>query len=359
VNFIFPEVELGQDILPLVSVIVPHYNGFERLDRCLTSLEKTIRVNLEIIVADDCSTDNSADLIQYEHPTIKIVKTASNSGYGTACNTGFKIAKGEFVVFLNNDTEVEPDWAYELISSMIKDAFYIATPKILFLENKNIINAEGGSCDKLGMGVNRNNGSVNYNHVSRLETTFYGSACLAVKASLFEALHGYDESYYMYSEDVDLCWRAHLIGHKTLYVPSSIVYHSWMGTTKSAYFSLTYQLRNSLTTIIKNYSLVTLIYTVPASILLMLGEVIYFSISARKMSKNILSGIKWNLINIRQTLLKRRAIQKTRIVRDAVIKAEMETFSFSFKVFLRSHETPILPRILSLKLEKQEEIIQR
>ena len=350
-------MEWEQKILPLVSVIIPHYNGFERLDKCVSSLEKTLGINLDIIIADDCSTDNSVELIQLEHPLIRIVKTISNSGYGTACNTGFKLAKGEYVVFLNNDTEVEPDWAFNLISSMIKNAFSIATPKILFLENKSIINAEGGSCDRLGMGVNRNNGTLNYHRASKLETTFYGSACLAIKASLFESLHGYDESYYMYNEDVDLCWRARLLGFKTLYVPSSVVYHSWMGTTKSAYFSLTYQLRNSLTSMIKNYSMITLIYTVPASILLMLGEVIFFCVSANRMSKSILKGIKWNLINIKQTLHKRRAIQKSRVVSDAVIKAEMETFSFSFKVFLRSHETPILPKILSIKLEEQEEII--
>ena len=346
-----------QAILPLISVIIPNYNGFERLDKCVSSLEKSIEIDMEIIIADDCSTDDSIELVQSKHSSVKITKTRANSGYGAACNSGFKIASGEYVIFLNNDTQVEPDWAYNLITTMIKYDFIIGTPKILFLENKNVINAEGGSCDRLGMGVNRHNGVLDYTDIKVANTTFYGSACLAIKASLFDKLNGFDESYYMYNEDVDLCWRARLLGYKTLYVPSSIVYHSWMGTTKKAYFSLTYQLRNSLTTIIKNYSLFTLTYTVPASILLMFGEALYFSISSRKMSKNILKGIKWNFINIKQILLKRAVVQRTRVVKDKVIKGEMETFSFSFKVFLKSHETPILPRILSMKYDKPEEII--
>lgn len=352
-------MEHTQNILPMVSVIIPHFNGFEQLERCVVSLEKTTGISLEIIVADDCSTDDSIELIKFEHPTIKVAKTRSNSGYGSACNTGFKVAKGEYVIFLNNDTEVEPNWVFNLLSTMIEQGFSIGTPKIRFLENNDIINAEGGSCDMLGMGVNRHNGLQNSDHqyVSQTETVFYGSACLAIKASLFDILHGFDESYYMYSEDVDLCWRARLLGYKTLYVPTSLVYHSWMGTSKTAYFSLTYQLRNSLTTIIKNYSLVTLLYAVPASISLMFGEAIYFSFGARKMSKSILKGIIWNLINLKQTLLKRKVIQKTRILKDRIVKEDMETFSFSFKVFLKSHETPIFPHIISIKDVKEQEIV--
>jgi GT2 family glycosyltransferase len=344
-------------LLPLISVIIPHYNGFEQLERCVSSLEKSTGINMEIIIADDCSTDESIRLIQLRHPSVKIARTQSNSGYGTACNTGFKIATGEYVIFLNNDTEVVPDWAYKLITTMMRYNFSIGTPKILFLENKNVINAEGGSCDRLGMGVNKHNGLLDYKNSKEVSTTFYGSACLAIKTPLFDTLNGFDETYYMYNEDVDLCWRARLLGYNTLYVSSSIVYHSWMGTTKTAYFSLTYQLRNSLTTIIKNYSILTLIYTLPASICLMFGEALYFSISARKMSINILNAIKWNFINIKQIMRKRLKIQKSRVVTDKIIKDEMETFSFSFKVFLKSHYTPLLPRIMSIKSEKQEEII--
>lgn len=346
-----------QTMLPPISVIVPHYNGFEQLERCVSSLEQSTGINMEIIIVDDCSTDGSIELIQLRHPLVKVTETRSNSGFGTACNHGFKTATGEYVIFLNNDTEVDPGWAYNLISTMMKYNFSIGTPKILFLENKNVINAEGGSCDRLGMGVNRNNGLLDYKNSNEVSTTFYGSACLAIKTSLFDKLNGFDESYYMYNEDVDLCWRARLLGYNTLYVPSSIVYHSWMGTTKTAYFSLTYQLRNSLTTIIKNYSILTLIYTLPASICLMFGEALYFSISARKMSINILNGIKWNFINIKQIMRKRIIIQKSRVISDKKIKEEMETFSFSFKVFLKSHYTPILPRIMLIKSENHEEII--
>ena len=89
----------------------------------------------------------------------------------------------------------------------------------------------------------------------------------------------------------------------------------------------------------------------------MFGEALYFSISARKMSINILNGIKWNFINIKQIMRKRIIIQKSRVISDKKIKEEMETFSFSFKVFLKSHYTPILPRIMLIKSENHEEII--
>ena len=100
---------------PKVSIIIPHWNGIDILTECLESLTLTEYDNFEIIVVDNASTDGSPDLVTLNFPQINLVENSENFGYAGGCNRGAKIANGEYLVFLNNDTIQEPNWLFPLV----------------------------------------------------------------------------------------------------------------------------------------------------------------------------------------------------------------------------------------------------
>src|SRR3990172_1475519 len=95
---------------PLVSIVVPHYNGKEILYNCLKALEKTAYSNKEVIVVNNASTDNSVITLENDFPWVRLVNNQKNMGYAGGCNVGFDASHGELILFLNNDTEFGPDW---------------------------------------------------------------------------------------------------------------------------------------------------------------------------------------------------------------------------------------------------------
>ena len=111
--------------LPLVSVVILNYNGESCLLNCLSSVLQTVYSNFEVILADNASTDSSLEMAQQSFGNdsrLKIVKSTKNLGFSGGNNFGYNFAKGEYIVFLNNDTVVEPDWLIELVNAMRNDA---------------------------------------------------------------------------------------------------------------------------------------------------------------------------------------------------------------------------------------------
>ena len=117
---------------PVVSVIIPHWNGIEVLSECLVSLKKTTYPALEIIVVDNASTDDSSAWIKENHPDIVLIQNDKNYGYAGGCNRGISHTKGSFILFLNNDTIMEPGWIEPLVDRMMRNKKIAAVqPKIL------------------------------------------------------------------------------------------------------------------------------------------------------------------------------------------------------------------------------------
>ena len=116
----------------IVSIIIPHWNGIDVLSECIDSLNNTEYSNFEIIVVDNASSDDSVEWIKNNHPKINIVENDQNYGYAGGCNRGIKISKGDYIVFLNNDTIHEKDWLNNLVSFMDSHSDCAAVqPKIL------------------------------------------------------------------------------------------------------------------------------------------------------------------------------------------------------------------------------------
>lgn len=214
-------------VRPAVSIIVPAYNEYETTLRCLWTIrEYTGDVEYEVIIADDCSTDETAT-IEQRISGIRVARTESNAHFLRNCNNAARGARGEFVLFLNNDTAVTPGWLSSLLKPFEDDPKVgIVGPKLLFPDGK--LQEAGGivwndaSAWNFGRADDPSRPAYNY----RRETDYISGACLLIPRSLWDEIGGFDEQFVpAYYEDTDLCFAVRKRGLKVVYQPDSTVYH--------------------------------------------------------------------------------------------------------------------------------------
>ena len=211
---------------PLVSVIVLNYNAGELLLNCIDSLKKSRYEKLEIIVVDNISTDNSQVICKERFPDINLIQNKENLGYCGGNNIGITNAKGEFIVILNPDTIVEVNWLDELISAYNEFGEGLFQPKILSLNEENIIQSTGNMLHIFGFGFARDKGNKINNEQEEIEKIGYASGtCLFTSKKVIEKVGLLDKFLFLYHDDLDLGWRASQIGINSYYVPKSKVYH--------------------------------------------------------------------------------------------------------------------------------------
>ncbi|MDP7666309.1 MAG: glycosyltransferase family 2 protein, partial [Candidatus Poseidoniia archaeon] len=270
---------------PRVSVIIPHWNGIEILSDCLDSLTKSTYPNLEIVVVDNASTDGSPEWVAENHPDVKLVRCDENHGYAGGCNRGAEVAKGEFLLFLNNDTVHEPGWIEPLVESMeVNETVAAVQPKILnyFERNKfDYAGGAGGALDILCFPFVR--GRVFF-ELEEDEGQYDGAAeifwasgtAFLVRKSVFEDSGGFDESFFAHQEEIDLQWRIHLMGYTIKAAPQSVVYHRNAATLPMESPRKKYlNHRNSLLMLLSNYNLPLTLYLFPIRFVLEFVAALY------------------------------------------------------------------------------------
>ncbi len=211
---------------PLVSVIILNYNAGELLVNCINSLKKSSHTNLEIIIVDNISSDNSQKKCKEKFPEIKLIQNNKNLGYCGGNNVGIKEAKGEFIIILNPDTIVQANCINELISAYNKFGEGLYQPKILSLNEENIIQSTGNMLHVFGFGFARDKGNKVENKVEEIEKIGYASGtCLFTSREVINKVGLLDEFLFLYHDDLDLGWRAAQIGINSYYVPKSKLFH--------------------------------------------------------------------------------------------------------------------------------------
>ena len=211
---------------PLVSVIVLNYNAGDLLLNCIDSLKKSTYANLEILVVDNISSDESQRKCKEKFPDIKLIQNEKNLGYCGGNNIGIKEAKGEFIVILNPDTIVEPNCVKELILAHKKFGDGLYQPKILSLNEENIIQSTGNMLHVFGFGFARDKGNRITDKKEEVEKIGYASGtCLFTSRKVIEKVGLLDEFLFLYHDDLDLGWRAAQIGINSYYVPDSKIFH--------------------------------------------------------------------------------------------------------------------------------------
>ena len=211
----------------LVSIIILNYNADQLLLDCVESIMKTNYDNFEIIVVDNASVDGSHIKCKEKFEKIRLIENEKNLGYCGGNNVGIQDAKGDFIVILNPDTTVEPDWLSELVIMYNKygEAFY--QPKHLSLKNKSVFMRAGNMMNIFGFGYAREKGKKDINQYNTVEQIGYASGtCLFAPSSVFKKVGLLDPFIFLYHDDLDLGWRAAQLGIKSYYVPSSVIYHA-------------------------------------------------------------------------------------------------------------------------------------
>ncbi|HIC77022.1 MAG TPA: glycosyltransferase family 2 protein, partial [Candidatus Dadabacteria bacterium] len=210
----------------LVSIIILNYNAGKLLHECVESVFKSHNKNFEVILVDNASSDKTYKQCKEKFNGITLLENKKNLGYCEGNNVGIRHAQGEFIVVLNPDTLVEPDWLDKLISAYEKNGDGIYQPKILANTDHSMLLSTGQVLQLFGFGYSRGKGDKDTGKYNKLEKISYASGtCLFTTKKILEKLNFFDPFLFAYHDDLDLCWRAAMIGINSFYVPTSIIYH--------------------------------------------------------------------------------------------------------------------------------------
>jgi len=210
----------------LVSIIVLNYNAGELLLNCIESIKKSSYQNIEILVVDNISSDGSQIKCKERFPDVKLIQNKKNLGYCGGNNVGIKEAQGEFIVILNPDTIVESNCIDELLTAHTKFGDGLYQPKILSLNEENIIQSTGNMLHVFGFGFARDKGKKIIDISEKIEKIGYASGtCLFTTREVIQKVGLLDEFLFLYHDDLDLGWRAAQIGISSYYVPKSKIFH--------------------------------------------------------------------------------------------------------------------------------------
>ncbi len=247
---------------PRISIIIVSWNARSVVRECLPSVVATDYPNLEIIFADNASTDGTSAWIAREYPSVKIVRHPENWLFARGNNAALPHATGEYVLLLNNDVEVPPDWLHPLVQTMEDNPDVGAVqPKLLQYDDRNRFEYAGGAggfIDRAGYPFTR--GRL-FNTMER-DRGQYDEACdvfwatgaaILLRRSALDEVGLLDERFEMHMEEIDLCWRLQRHGYRIRVQPQSTVYHiGGASLPQSSPRKTYYNFRNGLLLLYKN-----------------------------------------------------------------------------------------------------------
>jgi len=322
----------------LVSIVILNYNGKKFLNKNLTSVFQSDYPNFEVILVDNGSSDQSVNFVKShfrQTANFKIIVNSKNLGASEGRNIGIKNARGEIIVFLDNDTIVHPKWLTTIVHELKKDPSLGAVQcKILRAENPKLIDSTGGFLDYFAFATQRGLMEKDIGQYNTQTEIFYAGGAFAFKRTVLNEIGLFDPDYFIWYEETDLCWRTWLAGYRIVYLPNSIVYHYGSGTTFRFLPTESTQrwIINQNTIQLKNYGILNLLkYTFPYIILRFAKNM--FSPKKSPYSNLILRSILLTAKNFKNILKKRIIIQLyRRKSKDEIITRRM--IQRSWKDFL-------------------------
>ena len=238
------------------TVVIPNYNGERYLKKCLDSLKEQSMKADEIIIVDNDSKDDSIKIISNEScEGINLIRLTSNKGFSAAVNEGIKACKSEFVILLNNDTEIHKDFIYNLYKTIKSDDnIFACSSKMLRYDNRNIIDDAGDGYTILGWATKFGDGKSQDKYNAKREVFSACAGAAIYRKSVFDQIGYFDENFFAYLEDLDISYRARIFGYKNYYEPSAMVYHIGSATSGSRHneFKVKLSARNNIYLIYKN-----------------------------------------------------------------------------------------------------------
>jgi len=240
--------------MPLASIIIPNWNGIHHLPGCLDALRTQTYSQTEVILVDNGSTDGSQAFVTEHYPEVHLLELERNLGLTGGNNIGFDAARGEILVSLNNDTEAHPRFIEALVTALIEHPEAgMAAAKMLLFDRRDHIHSAGDGYGQDGIPFNRGVWQRDEGQFDEPGWIFGGcGGAVAYRRTMLDEIGMFDESFFMYCEDVDLNWRAQLAGWRCWYAPQAVVYHK-LSATGGGPIASYYTGRNTLWVIAKNY----------------------------------------------------------------------------------------------------------
>jgi GT2 family glycosyltransferase len=224
---------------PSVAIVILNWNGKHYLQQFLPSVLATQYSNYKIVIADNCSGDDSVAFIKTHYPSIELIQLKKNFGFAKGYNEALKEVAADYYLLLNSDVEITPGWLTPMVELLERDIDYAACqPKLLSYKNKHLFEyagAAGGWLDAYGYPFAR--GRIfdiceedRGQYDTAAEVFWASGAALLIRSNVFHKVKGFDEYFFAHQEEIDLCWRLQLAGYKIFCCPQSVVYHVGGGT---------------------------------------------------------------------------------------------------------------------------------
>lgn len=333
-------LDLAFDVMPLVSLIIPNYNGAEYLRKYMRSVLDTNYPNLEIIFVDDGSTDDSIKVVKEMFSSdskLRTIRHHRNLGLAYARNTGIREAKGPIIAFLDNDIEVDPNWLTELVKVLESDkSIGVAMSKTFDMNDRNRIQCAGQLIlPYIGWTISRGYGEIDNGKFDKVEDVYACLNAVAIKREVLEKIGLIDTKMTFLWEDIDFEWRVWLSGYKEVLVPTSKVWHLVKPFQKrdSAYRWTSYEKdflsRDFLRFFIKNYEVKKVVLYLPIALLILLRRCL---LGLKRGETWLFVSFVWSLVRqmriLRDTLLERKRVQSIRKASTEYILAEVGLKNF-------------------------------
>lgn len=263
---------------PSIAVVILNWNGRQHLENFLPSVLAHRCAGMELVVADNASSDDSVAWLLANHPTVRILELPKNYGFARGYNEALKLVQADYYVLLNSDVEVSAGWIDPLLALMeANPQLGACQPKIRMYHKKDSFEyagAAGGWLDSLGYPFARGRifdyCEMDEGQYDDTTDVFWASgAALFVRASVYHQLGGLDEFFFAHQEEIDFCWRMQLAGYGVKICPASVVYHVGGGTLpKGNEWKVFLNFRNNLIMLAKNLPWYESIWKIPFRFLL-------------------------------------------------------------------------------------------
>jgi GT2 family glycosyltransferase len=308
-----------------VSVIIPNWNGQRFLPVCLEALRHQSRGDHEVVLVDNASTDDSVAYTRAHYPEVRVECLPRNLGFAGGVNAGLRAARGEYLALLNNDTEADPCWLEALVQALdADDEIGFAASKMVAFHDRGLLDGCG---DALSWHMLAHKIGAGERDAGRYETPrrVFGACAGAAlyRRALFDTIGLFDEDFFAYYEDVDLCFRAQLAGFPCGYVPTAVVAHVGSATAgkESALFYYLW-IRNRIYLSVKNLPLKQALRHAPK---LVEAHARQWGRALRHgFAREALRGHRDGFLALPRMLRKRAAVQRLRRVSDAYLESVID-----------------------------------
>jgi GT2 family glycosyltransferase len=312
---------------PLVSIIIVNWNGGKVFDDCLNSLNRINYPNWELIVVDNGSVDGSERNLRErasKAKEVRLIKNSENLGFVPANNQGYEKAKGDYLLLLNNDTRVTPNFLSKMVKRLLKDpSIGVIQPKIFLMDKPGYLDNCGSYLTKIGFLEHWGFFEKDKEEFDREKEIFSAKgACMLIQKGLVDDIGLFDPDFVSYFEESDFCWRVWLVGRRVLYYPKARIFHKLAYTARRLNpFDVNYHsFKNRFRSIIKYPQFINLVLILILHLFVLSILMLFYLIKLEfKQVAMIVKSILWNMYKLPSTLKIRSQIQKARIVGDDVL----------------------------------------